>query len=124
MLLVKSFQTYVYINNHAKVSSLHIFIFPDKFFKVSYSSEVVCSLTFFKMQYCFCCYLLLEGLKCFVYDLELQKKGYTIFSECTMKFCTTKIKFSQYYYYGINYRKFVYVDLPITRMKIMKKHFQ
>ena len=41
MLLVKSFQNYVHINTHAKVSWLHIFIFPDKFFKVSSSSEVV-----------------------------------------------------------------------------------
>ena len=37
-------------------------------------STKVNSLTFFKMQYCSCCYLLLEGLKCFVYELELQKK--------------------------------------------------
>ena len=109
------------------VNSLLYFSLEESMFLKQVSLKIstkVNSLTFFKMQYCSCCYLLLEGLKCFVYDLELQKKGYTIFSECTMKFCTTKIKFSQYYYNGINCCKFVYVDLPITRMKIMKKQFQ
>ena len=41
-------------------------------------STKVNSLTFFKMQYCSCYYLLLEGLKCFVYDLELQKRLHNI----------------------------------------------
>ena len=54
MLLVESFQNYVDMNTDAKVSWLQIFIFPDKFFKVSSSSEVVCKNTVvFSQMYVF-----------------------------------------------------------------------